>query len=92
MLNSLDGGRGRCVLWDIHLWVGHNFVRSCVLIFIEIHISWGSLQRLNKQAQPKNFASFEQLAIHNDNLSDHFYVECFISGLKEAINAHVHMQ
>ena len=31
-------------------------------------------------------AAFEQLAIHTDKLSDRLYVECFISGLKEAIH------
>jgi hypothetical protein len=35
--------------------------------------------------------TFEQLAIHTKGLNDEFYFECFISGLKEAIKAHVNM-
>jgi hypothetical protein len=34
---------------------------------------------------------FEQLAIWTKGLSDEFYLECFISGLKEAIRDHVSM-
>ena len=34
-------------------------------------------------------AAFEQLAIRSKNLSDVFYIECFISGIKEAIHEHV---
>ena len=33
--------------------------------------------------------AFEQLAIHTNGLVDPFYKECFISGVKEAIQAHV---
>jgi len=32
------------------------------------------------------------LAIHREGLGDEIYLECFISGLKEAIQAHVRMQ
>jgi hypothetical protein len=35
--------------------------------------------------------AFEQLAIKTEGLFDEFYLECFISGLKEAIRAHVSM-
>jgi hypothetical protein len=35
--------------------------------------------------------TFEQLAIRTEGLFDEFYLECFISGLKEAIKAHVNM-
>jgi hypothetical protein len=35
--------------------------------------------------------AFEQLAIYTEGLSDEFYLECFISGIKEAIKAHVNM-
>ena len=54
MLNALDGGSGMCVLWDIHSWVGHTFLKHCVLILIGSHISWGALQSLNKWDQSKN--------------------------------------
>lgn len=33
--------------------------------------------------------SFEQLAIRTKNLSNEFYTKCFISGINEAIQAHV---
>jgi hypothetical protein len=35
--------------------------------------------------------SLEQLAIRTEGLSDEFYLQCFISGLKEEICAHVCM-
>ena len=34
-------------------------------------------------------ANFDKLAISTKNLLDVFYTECFISGLKESIQAHV---
>jgi hypothetical protein len=37
-------------------------------------------------------AAFEQLAIRTENLTGSFYKECFISGLKEEIQAQVRMQ
>ena len=36
-------------------------------------------------------ASFDTLIIHTEVLGDEFYLEFFISGLKEAIQAHVRM-
>jgi hypothetical protein len=36
--------------------------------------------------------TFEQLAIHIEGLSDSFFKECFINGLKEVIQAHIMMQ
>lgn len=33
--------------------------------------------------------AFDKLAIRTKNLSDEFYMECFINGLEEAIRAHV---
>jgi hypothetical protein len=35
--------------------------------------------------------TFEELAIRTEGLSNEFYLQCFISGLKEAIKAHVNM-
>jgi hypothetical protein len=35
--------------------------------------------------------SFEQLGICTEGLSDDLYLECFISGLKDTIKAHVYM-
>jgi len=35
--------------------------------------------------------AFETLAFRTEGLGDEFYLECFISGLKEAIQAHVQM-
>lgn len=35
--------------------------------------------------------AFEALAFHTGGLQDEFYTECFISGLKEAIQAHVQL-
>eukprot|EP00253_Pinus_taeda_P036412 PITA_36412 len=36
-------------------------------------------------------ASFEALAFRTGGLHDEFYVECFVSGLKEAIQAHIRL-
>ena len=50
----------------------------------------GRLTKLCQMGMVKEFiTSFEQLAIRTKNLSDEFYTECFISGIKEAIQAHV---
>ena len=50
----------------------------------------GKLTKLHQMGMVKEFIkAFEQLAIHTKNLSDEFYIECFISDLKEAIWEHV---
>jgi hypothetical protein len=53
------------------------------------------LRRLTKLHQISSIAhftsTFKQLAIHTENLTDSFYKECFISGLKEDIRAQVRM-
>jgi hypothetical protein len=36
-------------------------------------------------------ATFERLAFHTEGMSDAFFLECFISGLKDEIHAHVLM-
>jgi hypothetical protein len=35
--------------------------------------------------------AFEQLAIRTEGLFDEFYLECFLNGLKDVIQAHVCM-
>ena len=51
--------------------------------------------RLTKICQTRsvtNFiTTFEQLTIRTKGFSDELYLKCFISGLKEAIKAHVNM-
>jgi hypothetical protein len=53
------------------------------------------LGRLTKLRQTRSVAefitTFEQLAISNEGLYDEFYLECFLSGLKDVIGAHVCM-
>jgi hypothetical protein len=52
----------------------------------------GRLTKLHQTRSVSDFiTTFEQLAIQTEGLSDEFYLECFISGLKEAIRAHVSM-
>jgi hypothetical protein len=52
----------------------------------------GKLMKLHQTGSVSDFITmFEQLAIRTEGLSDEFYLECFISGLKEAIWAHVSM-
>jgi hypothetical protein len=53
---------------------------------------FGNLTKLHQTGSVSNFiTTFEQLAIRNEGLSDEFYLEFFISGLKESIRAHVSM-
>jgi hypothetical protein len=50
----------------------------------------GRLTKLRQTGMIKEYiVAFEKLAIHTKNLADVFYIECFISGLKEAIQAYV---
>jgi hypothetical protein len=52
----------------------------------------GLLTKLKQKRSVVAFiAAFEQLAIRTECLSDELYLECFISGLKEEICAHVCM-
>jgi hypothetical protein len=52
----------------------------------------GRLTKLRQTGSVTYFImTFEQLAIQTEGLSDAFYLECFISGLKESIQAHVSM-
>ena len=51
---------------------------------------WGRLTKLQQTGLVVEFIStFEQLAIRTEGLSNAFYLECFINGLKEAIQDHV---
>jgi hypothetical protein len=61
----------------------------CARFDRESHIL-GNLTKLCQIGSIQDFImTFEQLAIRTEGLSDEFYLECFISGLKEAIRAHV---
>jgi len=52
----------------------------------------GRLTKLRQINSVTNFISaFEMLTICTENLNDSFYKECFISGLKEEIQAYVRM-
>lgn len=52
----------------------------------------GRLTKLLWTSTVKDYvAAFETLSIRTDGLGDDFYLECFINGLKEAIQAHVQM-
>jgi hypothetical protein len=52
----------------------------------------GRLTKLHQTGLVSYFImTFEQLAIRTEGLSDEFYLECFLSGLKDAIKAHVSM-
>jgi hypothetical protein len=52
----------------------------------------GCLTKMKKTGLVVNLiVAFEQLAIRTEGLSDEFYLECFISGLKEVSHAHVFM-
>jgi hypothetical protein len=52
----------------------------------------GNLTKLHQTGSVSDFiTTFEQLAIRTEGLSDEFHLECFISGLKDAIKAHVSM-
>jgi hypothetical protein len=52
----------------------------------------GCLTKLKQSDTMEDFiASFERLAFHIDDMSDVFFLECFISGLKDEMHAHVLM-
>lgn len=52
----------------------------------------GRLTKLKQTGSMTDFiTAFEQLAIRTEGLSNEFYLECFISGLKDTIKAHVCM-
>jgi hypothetical protein len=64
-------------------------------IFVDFDRESQFLGRLTKLCQSRSITdfitTFEQLSIRTEGLSDEFYLECFINGLKEAIKAHVNM-
>jgi hypothetical protein len=52
----------------------------------------GRLTKLKQTGSVTDFiTTFEQLAIHTKGLSDDFYLESFINGLKDSFKAHVCM-
>jgi hypothetical protein len=52
----------------------------------------GRLTKLKQSRTVEDFiASFECLAFQTEGMTDAFFRECFISGLKEEIQAHVLM-
>jgi hypothetical protein len=52
----------------------------------------GRLTKLNQSGTVEDFiAAFERLAFQTEGMTDAFFRECFISGLKEEIRAHVLM-
>jgi hypothetical protein len=52
----------------------------------------GRLTKLKQSGTMEGFiASFERLAFRTEGMSDAFFRECFISGLKDEIRAHVLM-
>ena len=52
----------------------------------------GHLTKLKQFGTMEDFiASFERLDFRTDGMSDAFFQECFISGLKDEIHAHVLM-
>jgi hypothetical protein len=89
---------------DAKCWQWWQWHKQCICDHIEwsifskalcAHSDWERhyLGRLTKLWQTRMvqeyIATFEKLAIHTKNLVEDFYTECFISGLKEPIRAHV---
>jgi hypothetical protein len=53
----------------------------------------GQLTELRQTGLLEDFiTTFEQLSIRIEGLSDEFYLECFLNGLKDANRAHVSMR
>ena len=70
-----------------------HFVKALTARFDREDNFLGRLTKLRQTGDVKDFiTTFEQLAVRTENLTDTFYMECFISGLKEAIQAQVRMQ
>jgi hypothetical protein len=88
-----DGNGGNGIRNVIQAYpLGPCSPKRFVPILIGNPIFWVDSPSSNKQGSVTNFiTTFEQLAIHTEGLSDEFYLECFISGLKDAIKAHVCM-
>jgi hypothetical protein len=52
----------------------------------------GRLTKLKQSATMEDFIdAFERLDFHTKGMSDDFFSECFINGLKDEIRAHVLM-
>ena len=52
----------------------------------------GRLTKLRQTGTVDEYiTAFEALAFRTGGLQDEFYTECFVSGLKEAIQAHVRL-
>ena len=52
----------------------------------------GHLKKLKQSLTVEDFiATFERLDFQTEGMTDAFFQECFINGLKEEIRAHVHM-
>jgi hypothetical protein len=92
----LDQERWQWWQWHKKCYPGHPtwnmFTKVVCACFDRESHYLGCLTKLKQTGSVIDFiATFEQLAIRTEGLSDEFYLECFISGLKEAIHAHVCM-
>jgi hypothetical protein len=82
--------------WHKKCYPGHpNWNMFTKAVFARFDRESRYLGHLTKMKQIRSITdfieTFEQLAIRTEGLSDEFYLECFISGLKEEIRAHVCM-
>ena len=74
---------GRFLTWDA-------FKKALIERFDHDSNFLGRLTKLRQTGTVDEYiTAFETLAFRTMGLQDDFYMECFISGLKEAIQAHV---
>ena len=74
---------GRFLTWD-------TFKKALIERFDHDSAFLGRLTKLRQTGIVDEYISaFEALDFRTTDLQDAFYTECFISGLKEAIQAHV---
>ncbi len=90
----LDSQRWQWALWHqrrnapFSSWV--QFTKALRDRFEQGDSFLGSLTKLRQTGTVDEYiTAFEALAFRTQHLSDEFYTECFISGLKEAIKAQV---
>eukprot|EP00253_Pinus_taeda_P028424 PITA_28424 len=96
MLGSMYLDNERCQWWEWHqrrsgafrTW--NEFTKDLQYCFDQESSFLGRLTKLRQTDTVEEYiTAFESLAFHTWGLSDAFYMECFISSLKEAIKAQV---
>lgn len=88
-MNDGNGRNGISVAMDIFR-IGPNLPKLFTVALNRKTLFLGRLTKLRQTGTVQEYiTAFEALAFRTKGLIDEFYMECFISGLKEAIKAQV---